>query len=687
MTLEPVDDPNVQANNSETVAKIFESMPVMMIGLAGPNHRIVAINAAYRRALVRENVTGLPMIEAFPEIVAQQLSALCDRVYRSGNTYEGRGWRLQVEREPGSGQFTNLIIDFTITARRGADGTVVGLNGYSVDATERVLAQQRVQRQATEAIRRYERARDVVTALQRQLLPPGLPILPAVRLAASYLLADADESAGGDWFEAVPVSGGRVALVVGDVVGHGVTASVAMGQLRSVVQERLDATGDILSAVTAADRIAPRVPGARGATVCVVLLDPVDGALTYCSAGHPPPLIAASDGARFLPSSGQGPLGVGATHTVLLDRLGSDEVMLLYSDGILERPGRTLPESALELSQVVSDAVADRGFHGTVLPLVERVCAQTLELLVRETGHTDDITLLVAQRHTPAPPLELGGPASVSLISVLRAGLDTWLGSLDVDEGDRIAFTHAVVELATNAYEHGRSAAAGGTVTLTADLRDDGEAWVAITDNGQWRERARPGSDEPSGGHGFGLAMTAAFADRLDIEREDRGTRATFRRRLSRPVRLLTARQVVSHVIGAPAKPSHLLIILEQPQAPSSRIAVHGALDASNVEQLGAELDRLTLGGTHDLVVDLTAVTHIASAAVAEFYRADPHSDARHYPLRLFAPVGSAAHIVLSLVDLPHTTTDPHVTAADQPGPPSTAGPFTDPRTPDDHPC
>jgi anti-sigma regulatory factor (Ser/Thr protein kinase)/anti-anti-sigma regulatory factor len=508
----------------------------------------------------------------------------------------------------------------------------------------------------------------VITALQRQLLPPGLPVLPSVQAGASYLLADADDAAGGDWFDAVPVPGERVALVVGDVVGHGVEASAAMGQLRAVLEDRLDETGDVLGAVTAVDRMARRVPGARAATACVVLLDPADGTLAWCSAGHPPPLIAGPDSARFLPASGQGPLGTGAAYTVLRDRLEPDEVVLLYSDGIIERPGRIPADATAELAQVVCDVIAGRGFRDeSGFPLVDRVCTQTLELLVRQTGHSDDITLLAAQHRPLAPPFVLGGPGVPLTIGLARGAVDAWVGALEAGDQDRVALNHAVVELVTNALKHARPDTADVAVTVTAELGDDGVARLTVADNGRWRERARPGDDAFRKDHGYGLAMTASLADHLDVDRREDGTTVTFRRRLSRSARLLTADQASQGLSSAAEDVPELLLILDQPGAPGSRIAVHGPLDASTVEELGVELDRYTLGGTHELVVDLTAVTHLASAAVAELYRTRPGSDERQYPLRLYAPEGSTAHHVLSLVGLPHATSDPHFAANETP--------------------
>jgi serine phosphatase RsbU (regulator of sigma subunit)/anti-sigma regulatory factor (Ser/Thr protein kinase) len=646
--------------DAQTVREVFESMPLLLIGLSGPRHRYDAVNRTYRAAFARDDLIGTSVRDSFPEVEGQQWFEMMDRVLATGEPQVTRAWRLQVANQAGDG-VDEYFFDLTFAPRHDAAGTLIGLNVFGVDATEQVLERQRMQAAAAAAVQRYERARDVITALQRQLLPAGLPVLPSARVAASYLLADADDAAGGDWFDAVPVPGGRVALVVGDVVGHGVAASAAMGQLRAVLQDRLDETGDVLAAVAAADRLARRVPGARAATVCVVLLDPAGGSLAWCSAGHPPPLVTGPDSARFLPASGQGPLGTGAAYTLRQDQLDPGQLVLLYSDGIIERPGRAPAEASAELAQVVGDLMAGRGFRGEAgLPAADRACTQTLELLVRQTGHGDDITLLAAQRQAPPPALKLGGPGlPPPPVEVTRTAVEAWVAAQGAGQEDQIALTHAAVELVTNAFEHARPGPGDLAVTVTAELDDHGEATLGVSDNGRWHEQPRPGDETYRKGHGFGLAMARSFADHLDIDRAETGTTVTFRRRLSHPARLLTADQL-THGTAPAVKLPELTLILPQPHAPSSRVAVHGPLDASTIEELGLELDRYTLGGTHELIVDLTAVTHLASAAVAEFYRTRPGSDERNYPLRLYAPAGSTAHHVLTLVGLPHTTSDPH---------------------------
>ncbi|WP_436532358.1 SpoIIE family protein phosphatase [Actinoplanes sp. HUAS TT8] len=637
---------------ADAVREVFDAAPVILCGLAGPDHRVIAANAAYRATLGRSDFLGTPLAEVFPELAGQQLYEMADRVYRTGVPQVGQGWRAHIERDSGSGQLVELYVDFTMSPRFAADGTVIGLNYFGLDATERVLEQRRARLATAEAVRLYQDAREVINTLQRQLLPDGLPVLPAVQIAGSYLLADAGDAAGGDWFDAVPLPDGRVALAVGDVVGHGVAASAAMGQIRAVLHDRLDETGDPLVAIAAADRVARRVPGARATTVCVVVLDPADGAITYCSAGHPPPLIAGPRESRYLAGGTVGALGTGAAFTLATARLDPGEVLLLYSDGIIERPGRTPATATVELARVAVDAVAGRGLDDSELAPAGRVCLHGIELLVRQTGHSDDITLLAAARRTPAPPLRLSAPAGATAIRPARDALVRWLLDLGAGESDLAALSHAVVELVTNAAEHSHPDTGGGRLTVAADLDTGGIVRVAVGDDGHWHPRDRPGDQDFRRDHGLGLAMAAGLADELRVDHDGPGTTVTIRRRLSTPAALLTTDEISSGAEYRPVTPAEPTVFLDRPAAPSSRLAIHGPLDAINTERLSAELGRLTLGGTQELIVDLTGVTHLASAAVAVLYRSPG--------LRLYAPAGSVAQHVLTLAALPYTTADPH---------------------------
>ncbi|TDD85884.1 STAS domain-containing protein [Actinomadura darangshiensis] len=635
--------------DARTVRELFDLLPAPVAGVEVPgDYRVVAANGAYRTLIGREGFVGRSLSALMPELMGQRLFGVLDRVFASGEPETIREWRIQIPTETGPGDI--LYIDCAVIPQLSADGEVTRLLAFVQNVTDSVADRKSEERRADTAERRLEEASDVIEILQRNLLPPGLPILPGLQIAGSYLPADA-ETAGGDWFDAVPLPDGRTALVIGDVVGHGVAASAAMGQLRAVLEDRLDHSGDIAEALAAADRLAGRLPAARAATVCVAAVDPAGGAVTYCTAGHPPPLLIASGGdGRYLPSSGGGPLGTGSAFPLAHDRLGVGDHLVLYSDGIIERPGVDVSAGTVEFARAAADVAADRALREEWLSAVDRVTTQTIELLVRETGHADDITLLAAQRTGLPAPLRMDERARPAVIPSVRRALDDWLHGLGTRAEDAILLRHAVGELVTNVVEHAYGSPPGH-VRVRAEATGRGSVEIEVADDGRWREHRR----EPDLERGRGLAMAGDFADDLRVDAESAGTTATIRHRLTRPARLLTAGDVTPP--PAPAKDlPELLLILDQPSERAPRIRMDGPVDATTSEQLREELRMRTRGGTGPLTVDLTGVTHLASAGVAVLYEAEARTGA---PLLLYAPAGSPAQHVMALVALPHTTTDP----------------------------
>ena len=315
-----------------------------------------------------------------------------------------------------------------------------------------------------------EDGRRIVAELQEALLPTALPVLPQARIAARYLVAGHEQAAGGDWFDAIPLAGGSVALIVGDVVGHGVAASAAMGQLRAVLAELLAAEKDPGHALERADAFAARMPALRAATLVLVVLDPADGSLRYATCGHPPPLVIGTDGtAGYLAGTGAGPLGTGSAPRLAAGRLASGELVLLYSDGLVERPDQTIAEGMADLAAVAADAAGKpgkpgkpgepgdegaNGVHGVDPAAAERVCQLTVERLTR-VGHADDITALAAQwLADPVPALHLELPSRRPSLTKARDAFAGWLSRLDAAAEDWEALHLAMVEVFTNAIEH-----------------------------------------------------------------------------------------------------------------------------------------------------------------------------------------------------------------------------------------
>ncbi|MFG2041257.1 SpoIIE family protein phosphatase [Dactylosporangium sp. NPDC048998] len=382
-----------------------------------------------------------------------------------------------------------------------------------------------------------------------------------------------------------------------------------------------------------------RVRAARAATACVAVLDPASGALAYCTAGHPPPLVVSAAGAaRFLPASGAAPLGTGGDFPVATAGLDPGDVLLLYSDGIIERPGRGAAEAAEELARVAADAVAGRALHAPEASAAERACTQTVELLVRATGHSDDITLLAAQLVAAPEPLHTEVRADLTRLGLLRKTFGGWLEAVGVTDEDAFALQHAVGELVTNAVEH---ATGGEPVEVRARLTDAGAAEVVVAGRGPWREPERVSE------RGRGLALSTQLVDELTLERSGDGTVATLRLRVTRPAALLTGAAPC-----LPPRPAAELSIVDT--AGGAAVLVAGPVDAGSADRLRHELLYRSRGGTVALTVDLAGVTHLASAGVAALHAVAARHRVHGTALTLLAPPGSTAQHVLALVAVPY---------------------------------
>ena len=491
--------------------------------------------------------------------------------------------------------------------------------------------------------------RGIVAELQEALLPTALPVLPRARIAARYLVAGQEQAAGGDWFDAIPLDGGAVALVVGDVVGHGLSASAAMGQLRAVLAELLAAEDDLSQVLRRTDAFAARMPSLRAATLVLVVLDPAAGTLRYTTCGHPPPLVIGADGrARYLKGTGTGPLGTGSPPVLASSALAPGELVLLYSDGLVERPDQTIAEGMAELAVVATDAAANRDADPGA---AERVCQLSVEVLTR-TGHTDDITALAAQwLADPVPPLRLALPSARSSLTTARDAFADWLSKLDATADDWEALHLAMVEMVTNAIEHAYSREAPGIIELDATLGSDGSVTCLITDHGTWRP-----PDPADADRGYGLMVAGHVVDKLLVSHPAAGgTTVTLRHRLRRPAVLASGHQ--GERAAYPAGPP-FTVDTSIAAGSTARALVGGSVDISTADLLARRLLSVSRGGTVPLVADLTGVTQLASAGVRVLYEVSEQLTVHGQELTLVTVRGSTAHLVLELVRLDHVTVD-----------------------------
>jgi serine phosphatase RsbU (regulator of sigma subunit)/anti-sigma regulatory factor (Ser/Thr protein kinase)/anti-anti-sigma regulatory factor len=629
---------------------VFEAMDVMACCWQGPELRLVAANAAFRYVAGSDDVIGRTVSEVFPELDGQLMNPVIERVYSSGRTEVGREWRVQWEH-PASNRVEERWLSFVVAPHPENREWVLA---YANDVTDQVLEREVAGRRAAEAQRRYEATREVVDELQRALLPIELPVVPHLDIAARYLTAARDQAAGGDWFDALSLDDGRMALVVGDVVGHGVAASAAMGQLRAALELAMTTAVDLAAAIAQVDAFAQQKRPLQAATVAIVVIDPRTAAMEYCLCGHPPPVVIGADGnTGFLHQSGSGsaPLGVRHHHAVISRSLRAGDVVLLYSDGLIERPGRTMAEGYAEVAQVAADAVANRVLPtGAAGSPAARACQLTVELLTR-TGYDDDVTTLAVQLvDAPPPELTVSTLADDKGITEAVNGIRTWLAALAISDEATLAIELAVNEAVANVAVHAYSDCAPGRLRITGRLLPGGVAEVCIGDDGQWRP--------PGTGRGRGLAMMERLLDEVTISHDGRprpsgnGTVLVLRHKVSRPALVASSRLGSSPSSVAP----HSYRARHSEEPGTSTLKVTGAVDAVNADQFNADLSDAAQGGTVGLTVLLDDVTMLTSRGVRALFTTRDQLAAHQRPFTLVAETGTPAAVVLDLVGLSRTT-------------------------------
>lgn len=286
--------------------------------------------------------------------------------------------------------------------------------GRSVEQTpfhedDLLLAEELVSRAAPclDNALRYERERAAALTLQRDLLPHRVQGGAAVEVATRYVPADMDYGVGGDWFDVIELSGARVALVVGDVVGHGIHAAATMGRLRTAVRtladldlppdELLAHLDDTVRRLNDEDAdVSDQVPVVVGATCLYAVYDPVTRRCTMARAGHPPPLIVDVKGAVTIPDLPAGaPLGLGLGlvpfESVELE-LPEASVLAFYSDGLVESRDADIDDGLRRLGA----ALTEPGHS------LEDLCSRVMQT-VPTHAPADDVTLLLARTRALQP--------------------------------------------------------------------------------------------------------------------------------------------------------------------------------------------------------------------------------------------------------------------------------------------
>ncbi|MFE7933433.1 SpoIIE family protein phosphatase [Streptomyces sp. NPDC057456] len=365
--------------------------------------------------------------------------------------------------------------------------------------------------------RRYTREHTTAVTLQRSLLPGALPELSALEVGHRYLPAQA--GVGGDWYDVIPLPAARVALVVGDVVGHGLHAAATMGRLRTAVHNfaALDLPPDELLAhlddlITRIDQGAAAegdTEAVTGATCLYAVYDPVSGRCVLARAGHPGPALVSPDGSVTFPDVPVAPpLGVGGglpVETAVL-RLPADSRLVLYTDGLVEARGRDIDVGLGMLRQALAH---------TDGATPDDTCRAVLDAMLR-TRSSDDVALLVARTRLLDPEQieEWEVPDDPAAVSRIRAEATLRLESWGLGEA---AFTTELIlsELVTNAIRYG---AAPISVRL---LRDRDSLICEVADGTSTSPHLRRAAFTDEGGRG--LLLVAQMSRRWGTRYTDRG--------------------------------------------------------------------------------------------------------------------------------------------------------------------
>ncbi|MET9878715.1 SpoIIE family protein phosphatase [Actinacidiphila glaucinigra] len=368
--------------------------------------------------------------------------------------------------------------------------------------------------------RRYARERTTTMTLQRSLLPHTLPEQAALDVATRYLPATTHAGVGGDWFDVIPLSGTRVALVVGDVVGHGIRASATMGRLRTAVRtladvdlppdELLTHLDDLvirLCSDDAGDDQDAETAGGIGTTCLYAVYDPTTRQCSLARAGHPPPAVVTPDHAvHFLDVPAGPPLGLGGLpFETMTTNLPEGTVLALYTNGLLDPHHHDIDQSLDKLFTALAHPAGS----------LDSICDRVLTTLITHRP-TDDIALLVARTRT-LPPDHIATwqlPNDPATVAHARHHATTQLTAWGLEE--TLFTTELLVsELVTNAIRYGKPPIQLRLIHNTTALITE------VTDTSNTTPHLRRARTYDEGGRG--LLLVAQLAQQWGTRHHPRG--------------------------------------------------------------------------------------------------------------------------------------------------------------------
>lgn len=368
--------------------------------------------------------------------------------------------------------------------------------------------------QGLQRVHQIDQQRETALALQHAILGPSVSRGFAVR----YQPASVPLQVGGDWYDVVDLDDGRIGLVVGDCVGHGLHAATVMGQLRSACRALLLEHPSPAAALSALDRFAARLPGARCTTAFCAVLSPDTGEIVYSCAGHPPPILVQADrSTRLLEGARATPLGLKRPphRTEARETMPPRSTLLLYTDGLVERRRESIDDGIARATDVVQKNRAT-----ALNELANVIMAQ----LAPSNGYHDDVALLLYRQPTP---LDLEFAADVDELAGSRAALRGWLESAGINPEQTLDVLIAAGEALSNAIEHGHRDHPG-RVRLRATALPD-RLHLTVIDTGTWKVP----SDVPALHRGRGISLMRALMHDVTIDSQSTGTTVHMNARIA----------------------------------------------------------------------------------------------------------------------------------------------------------
>ena len=330
----------------------------------------------------------------------------------------------------------------------GADGVTRKFSSADVELVEEVAARAGF---ALENASLYESMRSLALALQHSLLPSHLPTIDGVEVQVGYSAGD-ESDVGGDLYDVMELSAGRVGIVIGDVQGRGAHAAAVMGQLRAALRAYAVLDEEPAEVLAHLDNLVQGLNEALLVTCVYAVFDPFTRECVLANAGHPPPLLAGAHGCHPMEVPPDVPLGVGGvTFTDHAFTVAPGDTIFLYTDGVVEQRDRSVDEGVRDLCAALEEVLDGIGAGGTdATPAA--LCRAALR---SATGPADDDRAVLAMRTSvgPLPMWRLSLPATPSSPSAARAAirpvLEQWGLQAQAETVELL-----LSELVTNAVRH-----------------------------------------------------------------------------------------------------------------------------------------------------------------------------------------------------------------------------------------